>query len=127
MTIYEKGAEVVRMLNKIVGAEGFRKGSDLYFRSHDGQAVTIHEFVDAMEDANNIDLTLFKRWYKQAGTPLVQASTEYNTSTQQLKLTLTQQCPDTPGQTNKLPMWLPVQLGLIRSERRVGKEGRSRG
>jgi len=113
MTIYEKGAEVVRMLNKIVGAEGFRKGSDLYFERHDGQAVTIHEFVGAMEDANNIDLTLFKRWYKQAGTPLVQASTEYNTSTQQLKLTLTQQCPDTPGQTNKLPMWLPVQLGLI--------------
>lgn len=113
MTIYEKGAEVVRMLHKILGAEGFRKGSDLYFERHDGQAVTIHEFVGAMETANNIDLTLFKRWYKQAGTPVVQAQTHYEPSKQTLTLTLRQHCPDTPGQTNKKPMWLPVQLGLI--------------
>lgn len=113
MTIYEKGAEVVRMLHKILGAEGFRKGSDLYFERHDGQAVTIHEFVGAMETANNIDLTLFKRWYKQAGTPVVQAQTHYDSSKQTLTLILRQHCPDTPGQTNKKPMWLPVQLGLI--------------
>ncbi len=113
MTIYEKGAEVVRMLHKILGAEGFRKGSDLYFERHDGQAVTIHEFVGAMETANNIDLTLFKRWYKQAGTPVVEAQTQYDSSKQTLTLSLRQHCPDTPGQTNKKPMWLPVQLGLI--------------
>lgn len=113
MTIYEKGAEVVRMLHKILGAAGFRKGSDLYFERHDGQAVTIHEFVGAMEAANNIDLTLFKRWYKQAGTPVVQAQTKYDASQQTLTLTLSQNCPDTPGQTNKEAMWLPVQLGII--------------
>lgn len=113
LTIYEKGAEIVRMLHKIVGAAGFRKGSDLYFERHDGQAVTIHEFIGAMEAANDIDLTMFKRWYKQAGTPVVQATTEYDPTKQTLKLTLHQHCPDTPGQTDKQPMWLPVQLGLI--------------
>lgn len=113
MTIYEKGAEVVRMLHKILGAEGFRKGSDLYFELHDGQAVTIHEFVGAMETANNIDLTLFKLWYKQAGTPVVQAHTEYDASKKTLTLTLRQHCPDTPGQQNKQAMWIPIQLGLI--------------
>ena len=109
----KKGAEVVGMLHKILGKEGFRKGTDLYFDRHDGQAVTIHEFVQALQDANNIDLTLFKRWYKQAGTPVVQAESRYDASTQQLHLTLRQHCPDTPGQSNKLPMWIPVQLGLI--------------
>ena len=115
VTIYEKGAEVVGMLHKILGKEGFRKGTDLYFERHDGQAVTIHEFVQALQDANNIDLTLFKRWYKQAGTPVVQAESRYDASTQQLHLTLRQHCPDTPGQSNKLPMWIPIQLGLIGS------------
>ena len=115
VTIYEKGAEVVGMLHKILGKEGFRKGTDLYFERHDGQAVTIHEFVQALQDANNIDLTLFKRWYKQAGTPVVQAESRYDASTQQLHLTLRQHCPDTPGQSDKLPMWIPVQLGLIGS------------
>lgn len=116
MTIYEKGAEVVRMIHTIVGKEGFRKGSDLYFQRHDGQAVTIHEFVAAMEDANNIDLTLFKRWYKQAGTPVVQASTHYNAQAKQFTLTLKQHTPDTPGQTNKLPVWIPIKLGLLNSQ-----------
>jgi aminopeptidase N len=115
VTIYEKGAEVVGMLHKILGAEGFRKGSDLYFERHDGQAVTIHEFVSAMEDANRVDLTQFKLWYKQAGTPVVQVSSEYRAEAAELHLTLRQQCPDTPGQTSKLPMWIPVQLGLIDS------------
>lgn len=113
VTIYEKGAEVVGMLHKILGKDGFRKGSDLYFDRHDGQAVTIYDFVQAMEDANGVDLTLFKRWYKQAGTPLVTVSSEYDADAQQLRLTLTQHCPDTPGQSNKLPQWIPVQLGLI--------------
>lgn len=113
MTIYEKGAEVVRMLHTIVGAAGFRQGSDLYFERHDGQAVTIHEFVGAMEDANGIDLTLFKRWYKQAGTPVVTATSIYDADAQTFTLNLAQQIPDTPNQTNKLPMWIPIKLGLL--------------
>ncbi|MGB1092222.1 MAG: aminopeptidase N, partial [Oceanobacter sp.] len=117
VTIYEKGAEVVGMIHKILGAEGFRKGSDLYFDRHDGQAVTIEDFVAAMEDANSVDLTLFKRWYKQAGTPVVEVSSEYEADKERLRLTLKQYTPDTPGQTNKLPVWIPVQLGLI------GREG----
>ena len=115
VTIYEKGAEVVGMLHKILGKEGFRKGTDLYFDRHDGQAVTIHEFVQALQDANDVDLTLFKRWYKQAGTPVVQVESHYDAAAQQLHLTLRQHCPDTPGQRDKLPMWIPVQLGLIGS------------
>ena len=113
VTIYEKGAEVVGMLHKILGAEGFRNGSDLYFERHDGQAVTIYDFVSAMEDANQVDLSLFTRWYKQAGTPVVTVDSEYSQADQTLSLTLKQHCPDTPGQTGKLPMWIPVQLGLI--------------
>lgn len=113
LTVYEKGAEIVGMQHKILGAEGFRKGSDLYFQRHDGQAVTIHEFVSAMEDANQIDLTLFKRWYRQAGTPVVTVTSTYDAESQTLSLTLTQQCPATPGQEQKEPMWIPVQLGLL--------------
>ncbi len=113
VTIYEKGAEVVGMLHKILGAERFRQGSDLYFERHDGQAVTIYDFVRAMEDASGVDLSLFTRWYKQAGTPVVTATTEYDDAENTLSLTLTQRCPDTPGQIDKLPMWIPVQLGLL--------------
>ena len=113
VTIYEKGSEVVGMLHKILGKDGFRKGTDLYFDRHDGQAVTIYDFVKAMEDANGVDLTQFRLWYKQAGTPVVRASSEYRADAGELHLTLTQSCPDTPGQTGKKPMWIPVQLGLI--------------
>lgn len=113
MTIYEKGAEVVRMIHTIVGAEGFRNGSDLYFARHDGQAVTIHEFVGAMEDANGVDLTLFKRWYKQAGTPVVTVDTQYDAAKQTFTLNLKQHIPATPGQTHKQPMWIPIKLGLL--------------
>ena len=113
VTIYDKGAEVVGMLHKILGADGFRNGSDLYFERHDGQAVTIYDFISAMEDANQVDLSLFTRWYKQAGTPRVSVVSRYSEEDKALTLTLTQQCPDTPGQSNKLPMWIPVQLGLL--------------
>jgi len=116
VTIYEKGAEVVGMIRKILGAEAFRKGSDLYFERHDGQAVTIYDFVGAMEDANGVDLTQFKLWYKQAGTPVVDVESEYEAGAQELRLTLRQKCPDTPGQTDKKPMWIPVQLGLIAAD-----------
>ena len=121
MTIYEKGAEVVRMLHTLVGKNGFRRGSDLYFERHDGQAVTIHEFVGAMEDANQIDLTLFKRWYKQAGTPVVTATSEYNAVTQTFTLHLTQTTPATPGQTDKHPLWIPIKLGLLNRQGKAFK------
>ncbi|MEK9766550.1 MAG: DUF3458 domain-containing protein, partial [Thalassolituus sp.] len=113
VTIYEKGAEVVGMLHKILGAEGFRKGSDLYFERHDGQAVTINDFVKAMEDANDVDLEQFRLWYKQAGTPIVDVLTQYDHAAERLTLNLRQRTPDTPGQTNKKPVWIPIQLGFI--------------
>lgn len=113
VTIYEKGAEVVGMLHKILGAEGFRKGSDLYFDRHDGQAVTINEFVQAMEDANDVDLTQFRLWYKQSGTPVVEVLSMYDHAAERLTLNLRQSTPDTPGQSDKKPLWIPVQLGFI--------------
>ncbi len=113
LTVYEKGAEVVRMIHTLVGAEGFRKGSDLYFERHDGQAVTCDDFVNAMEAANNIDLTQFRRWYEQAGTPVISVQQTYDAESQTLSLTLSQHCPDTPGQTNKQPLHIPVTVGLL--------------
>lgn len=113
LTIYEKGAELVRMLYHILGAENFYKGADLYFQRHDGQAVTIHEFIAAMEAVSNQDLTQFKRWYKQAGTPVVKVQTQYDEKQQSLTLTLKQHTPDTPEQTNKQPVPIPVSLGLL--------------
>ncbi|HCG77715.1 MAG TPA: aminopeptidase N [Oceanospirillales bacterium] len=113
VTIYEKGAEIVRMLHKILGAEGFRKGSDLYFERHDGQAVTINDFVQAMEDANGVDFSQFRLWYKQSGTPVVEVLTQYDHAAERLTINLRQSTPDTPGQTNKKPLWIPVQLGFI--------------
>ncbi|MFI3185378.1 MAG: aminopeptidase N [Methylococcaceae bacterium] len=113
LTVYEKGAEVVRMIHTLVGAKGFRKGSDLYFERHDGQAVTCDDFVSAMEAANNIDLSQFRRWYAQAGTPVVTVRQHYDASTQTLALTLSQHCPPTPGQALKEPLHIPVTVGLL--------------
>tara|TARA_Y100001934_G_scaffold153355_1_gene183781 strand:+ start:3774 stop:6389 length:2616 start_codon:yes stop_codon:yes gene_type:complete len=113
VTIYEKGAEIVRMLHKILGADGFCKGSDLYFERHDGQAVTINDFVQAMEDANSVDLSQFRLWYKQSGTPVVEVLTQYDHAAERLTINLRQSTPDTPGQTNKKPLWIPIQLGFI--------------
>ena len=113
VTIYEKGAEIVRMLHKILGADGFCKGSDLYFERHDGQAFTINDFVQAMEDANSVDLSQFRLWYKQSGTPVVEVLTQYDHAAERLTINLRQSTPDTPGQTNKKPLWIPVQLGFI--------------
>ena len=93
VTIYEKGAEIVRMLHKILGAEGFRKGSDLYFERHDGQAVTINDFVQAMEDANGVDLSQFRLWYKQSGTPVVEVLTQYDHAAERLTINLRQSTP----------------------------------
>ena len=117
LTVYEKGAEVVRMIHTLLGAEGFRKGSDLYFERHDGQAVTCDDFVNAMEAANGIDLSQFRRWYAQAGTPVVKVLQSYDPSAQTLTLTLNQQCPPTPGQAVKEPLHIPVTVGLINKRR----------
>lgn len=113
VTIYEKGAEVVRMIELLVGKEGFRKGSDLYFDRHDGQAVTTEEFVKAMEDANDADLTQFRRWYSQAGTPILDVTSEFNQAAKEFTLHVKQRCPDTPGQTNKQPFHIPLRMGLL--------------
>ncbi len=116
LTVYEKGAEVVRMIHTLVGAEGFRKGSDLYFERHDGQAVTCDDFIKAMEDANQIDLTQFKRWYSQAGTPEVAIETRYDEADRRYRVTFNQRCPATPGQSVKAPYHIPVAMGLLNGE-----------
>ena len=115
-TVYEKGAEVVRMIHTLIGAQSFRKGMDLYFQRHDGQAVTTDDFVRAMQDASGVDLTHFKRWYDQAGTPAVQASGSYDAAAGTYTLTLAQSCPPTPGQSEKLPLHIPFALGLVDAE-----------
>ncbi|HVL01369.1 MAG TPA: aminopeptidase N, partial [Dongiaceae bacterium] len=112
-TVYEKGAEVVRMIHQLVGPEGFRQGTDLYFGRHDGQAVTCDDFVKAMEDANSIDLSHFKLWYSQAGTPKIKAKGKYDSANGWYELTLEQNTPPTPGQPNKKPLHIPVAVGLL--------------
>lgn len=119
VTIYEKGAEVVRMLYTLLGAEGFRKGTDLYFERHDGQAVTCDDFIKALADANDIDLTQFKRWYSQAGTPQLLVSEQYDTTAKTYTLTFKQFCPSTPNQSEKLPFVIPVEIALLDAQ---GKE-----
>lgn len=118
LTIYEKGSEVVRMIHTLVGAEGFRKGSDLYFERHDGQAVTCDDFVKAMEDANGIDLTQFKRWYSQAGTPRVEVTDHFDAASHTYTLEVSQSCPPTPEQPSKAPFVIPLALGLLDSQGR---------
>ena len=116
LTVYEKGSEVVRMLHTLLGAEGFRKGSDLYFERHDGQAVTCDDFIKAMEDANGADLAQFKRWYSQAGTPRLAVSEHYDAEQKTYSLTFTQSCPQTPDKLEKLPFVIPVELGLLNAQ-----------
>ncbi len=116
VTVYEKGAEVIRMLHTLLGAETFFKGIDLYVERHDGEAATCHQFVAAMQDASGIDLTQFERWYSQAGTPVIDVTSDYDASTKKYRLTFTQQCAPTPGQSVKLPFHIPVKLGLLDSE-----------
>ncbi|MBU1284437.1 MAG: aminopeptidase N [Gammaproteobacteria bacterium] len=113
LTVYEKGSEVVRMIRTLVGAEGFRKGSDLYFERHDGQAVTCDDFIRAMEEANGIDLTQFKRWYSQAGTPRLEVSESYDAAANSYRLHFRQSCQATPGQAEKQPFVIPVELALL--------------
>jgi len=117
-TVYEKGAEVVRMMHTLVGRAGFRKGMELYFQRHDGQAVTCDDFAQAIADANPdsplaAHLDAFKRWYSQAGTPRVQARGVLDPAARTYTLTLRQTLPDTPGQSNKQPQVIPVAMGLL--------------
>ncbi|MEH6651943.1 MAG: aminopeptidase N [Motiliproteus sp.] len=118
LTVYEKGCEVVRMIHTLLGAEAFRKGSDLYFDRHDGQAVTTDDFVQAMEDASGVDLNQFRRWYSQGGTPQVVVSDHYDAANQRYTLTVKQSCPTTPGQaeSEKQPFHIPLAIGLLDSE-----------
>jgi len=113
VTIYEKGAEVVGMIKTLVGDDGFRKGTDLYFDRHDGQAVTTDDFVQAIEDANKVDLTQFKRWYSQAGTPVVDVTTQYDADRETYTLELKQHCSATPGQNEKEAFTIPLAMGLL--------------
>src|SRR5688500_9030495 len=112
-TVYEKGAEVVRMIHTLIGPESFRKGMDLYFARHDGQAVTTDDFAQAMADASGVDLTQFKRWYDQAGTPALQVTDSYDAGAKRYALTVRQSCAPTPGQPEKMPFHIPLALGLV--------------
>ena len=112
-TVYEKGAEVVSMIRTLLGAEQFRAGTDLYFDRHDGQAVTTEDFVKAMEDANGVDLSQFRVWYRQAGTPILDVSGDYDKSAKTFTLNVAQSCPATPGQKEKDVYHLPLKIGLI--------------
>ena len=113
VTIYEKGAEVVGMIKTIVGDKGFRKGTDLYFGRHDGQAVTTDDFVKAIEDANDVDLSQFKHWYSQAGTPQLDVATEYDVVRQRYIVRIKQHCALTPDQRQKQAFHIPVAVGLL--------------
>ncbi|WP_414728048.1 aminopeptidase N, partial [Zhongshania aliphaticivorans] len=113
VTVYEKGAEVVRMIHTLLGPELFRKGSDLYFDRHDGQAVTCEDFVLAMEDASGVDLGQFRNWYSQAGTPKLKVSAEYDAAAQTYTLHVQQSCPATPGQSKKAPFHIPFAVALL--------------
>ena len=121
-TIYNKGAEVIRMLHTLLGADGFRRGSDLYFERHDGQAVTCEDWVKAMEDANDVQLGQFRRWYEQAGTPKVVVDLRQTGA--RVEVTLRQSLAPTPGQPHKWTMHMPFRLALIgrNSGKRIGDE-----
>lgn len=112
-TIYNKGAEVIRMYHTLLGADGFRRGLELYLQRHDGQAVTCDDFLAAMADANGRDLTQFGRWYAQAGTPVLDVSDDYDAGTRRYTLTVRQSCPPTPGQPDKQPFHIPLRMGLL--------------
>ncbi|MBU1212938.1 MAG: aminopeptidase N [Alphaproteobacteria bacterium] len=117
-TVYEKGAEVVRMLKTVIGPEAFRAGMNLYFERHDGDAATIEDYLACFAEASGQDLEQFALWYEQSGTPRLEAEFSYDRRTRTARLTLEQHVPPTPGQPKKLPMHIPVMFGM------VGKDGR---
>jgi aminopeptidase N len=113
LTIYEKGAEVVRMLQNLLGWELFRRGSDLYFERMDGQAATIEDFVGCMSEVSGLDLSQFMHWYSQAGTPEIDAHGEYDYAKSEYHLTLRQRTAPTPGQPDKVALHIPIRMGLV--------------
>ncbi len=112
-TVYEKGAEVIRMIHTLLGEAGFREGMRLYFERHDGQAATCDDFVAAMSDANGADLSQFKLWYSQAGTPELTIDGDYDAEARIYSLAIAQSCPATPGQDGKQPFHIPLRVGLL--------------
>jgi len=112
-TVYEKGAEVVRMLHTLLGEAAFKQACNLYFRRFDGQAVTTDDFIDVMQESSDIDLQQFRLWYSQAGTPCVSLKTEYDDKSNTLRLYLKQSTPDTPGQTGKAALLIPLKTALF--------------
>jgi len=118
VTVYEKGAEVIRMLHTLLGASRFHAGIDLYVERHDGEAATCENFVAAMEDSTGVELSVFRRWYSQAGTPVLHLSCVHDSDSQQLTVSIQQDCPPTPGQAEKLPFHIPVRFALLDQEGR---------
>jgi len=116
ITVYEKGAEVVRMQARLLGPEFYRKATDLYFRRHDGQAVTTEDFIRCMEEASGRDLHQFRRWYTQAGTPVLEVTAAYDPASEIFQLDFSQHCPPTPGQPEKQPFHIPVEIALLDSQ-----------
>ncbi|WP_312242623.1 aminopeptidase N [Pantoea sp.] len=119
LTVYEKGSEVIRMMHTLLGEENFQKGMQLYFERHDGSAATCDDFVQAMEDASNVDLSQFRRWYSQSGTPVVSVRDDYNPDLEQYTLHVTQHTPPTPDQKEKLPLHIPLDIELYDNEGKV--------
>ncbi|MGP1110884.1 aminopeptidase N [Serratia sp. CY54717] len=119
LTVYEKGSEVIRMMHTLLGEENFQKGMQLYFERHDGSAATCDDFVQAMEDASNVDLSRFRRWYSQSGTPLLTVRDEYDAETQQYRLHVSQKTAPTADQPEKLPLHIPLDIELYDSEGNV--------
>ncbi|HEY7610992.1 MAG TPA: aminopeptidase N [Alphaproteobacteria bacterium] len=112
-TVYQKGAEVIRMIHTILGEAGFQKGMRLYVERHDGEAATCDDFVAAMADANGADLSQFKLWYSQAGTPELEIEGRYDAGAGAYEISVSQRCPPTPGQPDKKPMHIPLAVGLL--------------
>ncbi len=117
-TVYQKGAEVIRMMHTILGEDGFQKGMRLYVERHDGEAVTCDDFAAAMADANRVDFTQFKLWYSQAGTPEVEIAGRYDKAAGAYELSVAQHCKPTPGQPEKAPMHIPLAVGLLDAQGR---------
>ncbi len=121
-TVYEKGAEVVRMIRTFIGKDAFRRGMAIYFERHDGQAVTCDDFVAAMAAASGFDFTQFMRWYEQAGTPHLQATGHYDAAARRYVLTLAQSCGPSPGQPEKQPFHIPVAVSLLGPDSELAPE-----
>lgn len=115
-TVYEKGAEIIRMLKTLIGADAFKRGMDVYFERHDGDAATVDQFLTCFAEASGSDLDKFARWYDQAGTPEISLACDYDAEARTLRLSARQTIPPTPGQDEKQPMPTPLRLGLVASD-----------